>query len=234
MTDAYFDDDQTPERVLTPRPAHLCLNEREVEDFIFNRLSGYTREVVEEHLLSCAACVEKVEEEERFAAATASAANALEMEDLQRNLHAGGESPRRGVVWGWLEQFPWSGRGLAAGLAVATLVLVIVPLRSRLDGPAEIDLKATRGVAQQQFPTVKAGRSANLSAALEALPPYASYRLQVVDGAGREVAARDLAPASGQIRWEQAGPWPAGDYWVRLYGVAPEPVLLREFALRVE
>jgi hypothetical protein len=234
MTDAFWDDDPTPEGVLIPRSAQTCLSEREVEDFCLNRLSGYTREVIEEHLLVCPLCLEQVEDEERFAAATASAASRLHLESLAHSGSRAIEDSSRGVVWGWLEWVAGSGRGWATGLAAVALVLALFPFRGAFDRSSDVALQTTRGAAQREFPAVKAGRAANLSAPLAGIAEYSRYRLQVVDTTGRPVAAREFAPADGHLRWPKAGPWNAGLYWIRLYGLSPEPVLLQEFPLRVE
>ena len=50
MNGLSWEDDGAQEGLLTRRSAQNCLTDHELEEYLFNRLSGVTREVIEEHL----------------------------------------------------------------------------------------------------------------------------------------------------------------------------------------
>ena len=93
------DDERKPEDLLTRRSSEACLSEIELEDFLHNKLSGTTRECVEEHLLFCRACLDRVEEEEQFASSFRAAARRMEEESLK----AAFDGPRPGA---WVRDRP--------------------------------------------------------------------------------------------------------------------------------
>ncbi|WP_321478098.1 zf-HC2 domain-containing protein [uncultured Paludibaculum sp.] len=85
MTSMGWEDDGAQEGLMLRRSVGKCLTEAEIEDFLSNRLSGVTREVIEEHLLVCSKCLDAVEQEEEFANAFRAAAVRLESEDLEKS-----------------------------------------------------------------------------------------------------------------------------------------------------
>lgn len=228
MTDLYWDEDDGQEGLLTRRSSEFCLSEQEVEDYLFNRLSGVTREAVEEHLLLCESCRLRVEEEERILDAARTATEKLETESLLREFddHAAGGPPpgrsRRPLYW-------------MATAAAAAIVLIGGSLTYRMlhAGPAlEVSLHAERGgVERAQEPV--AGQKLVLSADLRGLPPLSHLRWSVVDSLGVPVAGGTLEVHGESGRIELARGLPAGMYWVRL--LDPDSgVLLREFGLVVK
>lgn len=91
MTSLGWEDDGAQEGLMLRRSVSKCLTEAEMEDYLANRLSGVTREVIEEHLLVCSKCLDTVEQEEEFAALFRSAAMQIEAEELEKSFS--GETP---------------------------------------------------------------------------------------------------------------------------------------------
>lgn len=228
MTDLYWDEDDGQEGLLTRRSSEFCLSEQEVEDYLFNRLSGVTREAVEEHLLLCESCRLRVEEEERILDAARTAAEKLETESLLRQFDdraGGGSTPgksRRPPYW-------------MAAAAAAAVVLIGGSLTYQMLHPEpalEILLHAERsGVERAQEPL--AGQRLLLSPDLRGLPALSQFRWSIVDALGVPVAGGTLEVRGESGRIELARGLPAGMYWVRL--LDPDSgVLLREFGLVVK
>lgn len=226
MTDLYWDEDDGQEGLLTRRSSEFCLSEQEIEDYLFNRLSGVTREAVEEHLLFCQSCLARVEEEERYIDAARAAAEKLETESLLRQL----EDPARRSA-----ERQGSRRRLWMAVAAAGLVALIGGSATyRMLHPEqvlEVELRVERsGLEKAQAPV--AGRKLVLSADLRGLPPLGQFRWSIVDPLGVPVTGGTLAARGESGRIELPGGLPAGMYWVRL--LDPETgALLREFGLTV-
>ncbi|MCS7043393.1 MAG: hypothetical protein NZR01_11425 [Bryobacteraceae bacterium] len=212
---------------MTRRSSEFCLSAQEIEDCLFNRLSGVTREAVEEHLLFCQSCLAKVEEEERYIEAARSAAEKLEAESLLRQLegHSEGGQPSRqpGRLPRWM-----------AAAAAGALLLIGGSVTYRIMHPApalQVELRVERsGVLNAQTPV--AGQRLILSPDLRGLPPLSQYRWSIVDSLGVPVAGgmMEVRAETGRIELQKG--LPAGMYWVRL--LDPDSgVLLREFALMV-
>lgn len=121
MTSLGWEDDGTREGLMLRRSVEKCLTEAEIEDYLANRLSGVTREVIEEHLLVCSSCLDCVEQEEEFAEAFRTAAlreEAVELERAYGNPPADAAAP--GMPAADLEEptAPRSPRGFARIVAV--------------------------------------------------------------------------------------------------------------------
>ena len=164
---------------------------------------------VEEHLLVCAECQQRLAETEAYLRAmrrAAARARATERQPVRRLL--------------WLRP-AW---GFAV-LAVALAVGAGIEWRGRAPG-AEIALEATRGPEAQTAP---AGAPLRLSLDATGLPEIGRYRVEVVDETGRAVFAGSATRHGARIALAVPGGLGAGRYFVRLYGHG----LLREYALEV-
>lgn len=227
MTGLYWDEDDGQEGLLTRRSSEYCLSAEEVEDYLFNRLSGVTREAVEEHLLVCESCRSRVEEEERFIEAARSAAGKFETESLLRQMEGqaaiGASQSRSPRPLHWM-----------AMAATAAVLLIGGSLTYRMLHPEpalEVSLRAERSGSERTQEPV-AGEKLLLSADLRGLPPLSQYRWSIVDSQGVPVAGGTIEARGESGRIELARGLPAGTYWVRLH--EPESgVLLREFGLVV-
>lgn len=211
-----------------------CLTEQEIEEFLFNRLSGVTREVIEEHLLVCQKCLDRVEAEEDYVNQMKLAAREVERETLERAYS--GAAPSQG----------WAGR-LAAWfgmkrprtwmLAVASLLVAgavsLFQFRGYSNGVEEVSLELYRSGAL--ITEAKAKRPLRLTIPVEDLAP-GEYRMELVNATGKVEASGSVRASEGKIRWDLKKKLDAGNYWVRVQEVRAggEGELVREFGLRLK
>lgn len=229
MTGLYWDDDGSQEGLLTRRPAGQCLSEREIEDFLFSRLSGVTREVIEEHILVCQHCLELVEAEQKI---LDEIKPALERYETRRLVGAVEEpaSPAAGLFRRILGSQAWRPVAALAGVAfLAIFGILLYSGRGRVS-EAEIVLRAERGLPAQE--TARQGQPLRLKPDVRGLPPLAGMRWQIVGLAGQQAEAGTLDASREDGVIHLPGGLKQGRYWVRL--IDPESgLLLREFALQV-
>jgi len=226
MTGLYWDEDDYQEGLLTRRSPENCLSEQEIEDFLFQRLSGVSREAVEEHVLFCEDCRKKVEAEQEFADAVRGAAQQLELEAIERPLQAevSRNEPGNRPVWS-----KWA----VAAVAVVVLLAASVSLRIfSPSGVAEVTLRAERSAEASMQDAAPERQSLLLRADLRGLPPLPSFRWLIVDRTGAPVTEGTVPPEPEMARIRLPRGLPAGLYWVRIQD--PETgMLLREFGLQV-
>ena len=224
------DDEKQSEELLTRRANSACLSEAELDDFLHDRLSGTTRESVEEHLLYCGSCLDRVEAEETFTAAFRTAARRIEAERL-KTAFSGPKPNWAARVWDWLRRPYGVGLGLAMVGAVAAVSLLVIPaMRQR--PVMEVTLMAERGLSSSFSPSAGSGRLLRLNLDATGLPG-AALRVELA-GPGNQIIARSTASvAEGQLRWDLGRSLDTGSYWVRLYQQNPD-TLLREYALTVK
>jgi anti-sigma-K factor RskA len=218
--------------VLAQRSSTACLTEAEVEDFVFQRLSGVTREAIEEHLLYCHECLNQVEREESFVNAFRHAARELESKDLHRAYSGGPWKRIEGAwkaLWGSLGgRNRWFLALGAAGLAITTVI--VIPLRRGPEPTVALDLEVHRGAMQQLVAVAPADRTLRLHLDAAGLPP-GPCRVEVVSDRGQRRAGGAATLSEEHVTWNSPSLAP-GSYWVRLYS-QPGGELLREYALRV-
>jgi len=224
MMNTDWEDEHSSGGLLSPRAVDTCLSDEELEAFLFNRLSGYTREVIEQHLLWCQRCLHRVEVEEDFVHVMQEACRRLEAEDLQRAVTPG---PVRKRVW----------KNLRVPVVVAAFACILVavsPWKWMASAPvAEITLRVERGSPAGGGVTAPAHRPLNLHFDLAGLPAFESYELVLVDASGRQEEQQLVTPLgmSASAHFKARG---AGQHWVRLYTPGSARELLREYSLLVK
>lgn len=210
-----------------------CLTEQEIEEFLFNRLSGVTRETVEEHLLVCQTCLDRVEKEEEYVNASKAAARVIEHEDLER-AYAGRQ--RSGQAEGWKARLArWFSAGRSRSLTVALASIAVLGMAAlfqvRLGHDRriqEVALELHRGpLASAQ---ASSGAELRLNIQADDLPP-GEYRMELVDASGELLQWRNGNNESGKLFWPLDKAYPAGSYWVRLRQPGSGGKLVREYGL---
>lgn len=192
--------------------------EEQLELYALGRLPGPAIAVVEEHLLVCISCQERLDEVEAFA---------LAMRD------AIADEPATQARSGWFACFR-SGLGqpglnprsmaLAVGFAVLALASVLFLHTGRNVAPlASLQLTATRGETQ----TVKPAQKTEIT--LADAPAQAALRVEVVDATGGSVWNGPYQADAGKVKI--AKQLPPGTYFVRLYDSTGK--LLHEYGFRV-
>lgn len=174
------------------------LDEEEIERYSLAKSPEAELSRVEEHLLVCAECRRQVELSDTYV----------------RSMQGAARLARR--------QRPFHARWTFGLVLAAALLMGVVLVRRTSQPPFPVSLSAMRGVAvSAQAPP---GRPLRLQPDLTGLPAASSYRLEMVDQAGRKVW-------EGPFPGTAADPATAGTYFVRLY--APGGTLLREYGLEV-
>jgi hypothetical protein len=166
---------------------------------------------LEEHLLICEACRQRLSASEEYA------------RSMQKATARSRTEPR-GIRW--VSGFP----RLIPALAVALLVLGIGVAwqmnRKVTLAPVAVTLEATRGGGQ--VAQVPAGKPLLLKPGLDGLPSLPEYHLEMVDRTGKRVWQTNFAPAAGVAAPEQE----PGIYFVRLYSLPG--ALLREYVMEIK
>jgi hypothetical protein len=194
------------------------LEESEVEQYSMGELPEASLAPFEEHLLACVSCQDRLLEMEAYVNAVCS---------VSPNLRAA-PRPR------WRELFfqPWPAWAAAMALGVIALTVVILrvaPPRSQV-GLTAVFLQSSRGIEGLALARAPVGQPVLLNIDLTELPAFPSYRLEIVNAAGKPVWQAAAIPKEGKIAQPLSKGLAAGQYYIRLYGPGGE--LLREFSLR--
>lgn len=188
-----------------------------LERYSMGRVAEPELAELEEHLLVCELCQDRLVEEEDFGRATRAALRRLhrepkESESLWSRLT---RRPRPSLVW-------------AGGLACAMLALML--FHPRTAATEEVQLYAARGFEQQPA-QVRSGSDVRLRINTTQLDPAPAWQVEVVDSGGQRVWQGDL-PAGTPVLTANPGRLHSGQHWVRLYAAGDRhPV--REFSLLV-
>lgn len=192
--------------------AYCEMDSEMLERFSMGKASVEETEHLEEHLLFCDTCREKVEENQRYAAALRSAAAQLYRER---------EATRS--RWTLSRLVPAMG-----GVALLTAALVTVVQFPRDVSPETATvLTATRSSAPGG--SAQAGRAIRLAVDVSGLSTPGPYRLELVNERGRVTWQGEYDPAAGDVRV------PAqvrGAHFLRVY--SHSGTLLRECGLTIE
>jgi hypothetical protein len=208
------------------RSAAECLTETEVEDFVFDRLEPGVQGAVEEHLLVCEGCRQRVEEEQEFAQALKDSTRL----DAAGDGHFEPSDDDSGMPAPWRRPAIW----LAAIAAVLILaVYVVKPGRSTPPEDADVTLRALRGALAAEG-AAQVNQRLILHIERAGLPDLPAYRLALVNLDGKSLRSAILS--GGEIHreelvWRLGETLPAGSYWVRVSDGGGAP--LRECALTV-
>ena len=209
-------------------PLMTHLEEDVLEAYSLGRIADDEAAGLEEHLLVCRSCQERLERTDDFVRAFRRAVRSAPPAPKT-------EAPRSryGALWSgaWFRPAP-----MAAGLALAAMaVITLAPRPPEPAQAAKVRLAALRGPGGTVGPAVvPAFRTLRLELDAKALPS-ASYRIELADARGRQVW-RSTTPAAvelGEVRATVPRTIPAGLYWVRLYDPATG-ALAREYGLRAE
>jgi hypothetical protein len=184
--------------------------DEELELYALGRLPEPRVDAVEEHLLICASCQERLDELAIFALA------------MREGIASEPETEARTSWFAWLPRPVWSG---VLGFAVIVLAagVYLNSGRSHVAPVASLRLTAMRGNVESVGPA----RETDIT--LEDAPAGSALRVEVVDSAGMPVWSGPLEGDSSRIRlMKQLSP---DTYFARLYDAAGK--LLHEYGFRV-
>jgi len=205
------------------------VDEEVLERYSMGRLPEEVAAPVEEHLLVCETCQDRLEEVDAFVAAARAAARRLQQEP------AGVWERTREWLSG-LARIPKPIGALALATAAVLAVLVLQPWQGggpAPAAPATVVLHSMRGADSVSAARAPAGVPLRLEIDLSELAERAPGSLEIVDSAGKSVWRASVSASTQRLEVTAEASLPAGRYWVRLYAAA-EGELLREFALRLE
>lgn len=175
-----------------------------------NRLSETELGPVEEHLLLCPACQDRVSKVDEYIATAKAAARRIESE----------KRPWKQLVLAYPKPL-W-----AATTAALLFLLYFVWPNAR--GPAQtLALTTMRGAVSS--PIANAGAPMQLKLDASGLQARDTYSVDVVDASGAQVATMQ-AKRTGDTIVVETDPLRSGQYWIR---VSAQGAVLREFSLPV-
>jgi len=195
------------------------LKEEELEQYCLGRLAESRCARVEEHILLCASCRDRLTEADAFLAAMHQASRRC------RAAQTADQAASRAAARWWSECRPGH---LFPALVIAAVVVICAAVWSgrppsiAAPQPFAVQLTAVRGGATGG--RAPAGRPLVLELDLTGLSGGQGLAGEVVDVTGR-LAARFAVKTS-----TRTGPLPAGSYFVRIYRSSE---LLREYALTI-
>ena len=208
-------------------PLAKHFDEDVLELYSLGRLSEPEAAKLEEHLLTCHACLEGLEKSDDFVRAFRVAARGS-----QPAVKSPAREPSRWRAW---LNAGWRPLPMAAALAMAALAVVaLAPRDTYRAGEVDVKLAALRGSGSGTIAAVPAQRWLRLELDAKALSGQ-SYRVELADARGR-VMWQSAAPASvndGTLHATVTRAVPQGLYWVRLYDPASGE-LAREYGLRAQ
>ena len=186
-----------------------------LERYAMGRLSEPELAGLEEHLLVCESCQDRL---------------ALE-DSIRQGVRDEGTVLRqpRDIVWRPFPRLAWAAGLVAVGLAVLA-GFEWQSIRHAQGTPAVILLQTTRGT-EDPTPAAPAGRPLTVLLDLTGLQQFTEYKLEIVRAAGRPEFQANPAPQGNKLQATLSRGLASGAYFVRVYSPARE--LLREYTLLV-
>ena len=202
---------------------HIC--EDLLERYALNQLVEDEQAPVEEHLLVCNVCRNRLDGVDEYI-------RAMRLAVMQESVLQPGSSSDRlsyGAQLRGKPVFLW-----AATIAALFLVFAL-PWKKSITPPTEITLEARRGSGSLSVAHGHASSSSLvLNIDLTELATVDSYSAQVVDADGRQVWRGVLKPVGKHLVIVVPTPLSAGTYWVRLFDNSDPPAPLREYGFELE
>ena len=197
------------------------ISEEMLERYALKQLSEAHLESLEEHLLICPQCQDRLDAVDEYIATMRLALVASKT-----------VAP---AAAGW-PLWPRIWRPLAWACAVALIVIAVTTISWRQSEVplSEIALIAPRGGDGLPIAHGRAGAPLLLHLDTKEIPPAGSYTLEVVDSGGRRLWRSSVKPDRNQIAVVvQARPNP-GKYWVRLFDDPQHDLPIREYGVELQ
>jgi hypothetical protein len=200
-----------------------------LEAYALGHLSEADEESVEEHLLICHECQDRLGEIDDFIRAIRVASPAV----------AASQGKPKKSVWESIGEFAgnWAGWKpvCAAGALAAVLAIIVLAPNQQGAGGQEVavQLETMRGDGNATTEGV-AGRPLRLEIDITGLDGMSRLAVEVADASGTPIWRAAAEPASARslsVRVDAA--LRSGQYWVRLYNAQAPGELLREYALKI-
>jgi hypothetical protein len=202
------------------------VEEERLEAYAMNSLAEGEVAMVEEHLLICATCQDRLDGVEHYIKAMAGAAQRIREEKTLTSATSG--------VWDrfrtWLRT-PIAAGGLAlAGVTMACLVIFMQPhLREQPGAPVDVELEAVRGATSQ---TAQAGHALHLHLDGRGVPEMHLFQIEIVDEEGAKVWMGSGTWSDNVVLAAVDQSFKPGTYFVRLLQGGKDPI--REYQMLVQ
>jgi hypothetical protein len=172
-------------------------------------------EVLEEHLMICSTCRDRLDGVEAFVSGMKDAFGP----------HSAIAISKQTELFAWL---PWPRVSLAmALLALAAVIFIFSRVQTQFVPVANLQLSATRG----EMPFTAPARELDLTL-LNAPADGQGFRAVIVNATGRTVWSGPAQNAkAGSLQVKAQHRFDSGDYFLRLYGASGDPV--REYGFRI-
>jgi len=192
------------------------LSEEQLEHYVTGRLPSSESVSIEEHLLLCVACQEKLDSVEDFT---------LGMRQALVEQPQAAHSEKQ--THGWLDWLKRPTVSMALGFAALILIVAVFSnSRATIAPTASLVLTAVRGEMPQT--TVAQQYELRLADSPQESGPF---RVDVVTANGAPVWSGLAAGGPGGVQVTEPRRLDQGDYFVRLY--SPDGKILREYGFRV-
>jgi hypothetical protein len=200
------------ELVWMEKSVHVA--EDQLERYSIGTLHGTAVAQVEEHVLICETCQNKL----------------ASIDSWVRSVRRAGAQLRSQRDNQWqLSRVPRFVPALAAAIILVFAAGAVLQLSKRgAVTPLAVALEATRG---ENVARVPARQPLLIQPGLDGLPQLPEYRLEIVDRLGKRVSQNTFTPANGHPSGTSIPGLASGVYFARLY--SPSGDLLREYALEV-
>ena len=189
-----------------------------LERYSLGRLAEAESAVVEEHLLVCTECQDRLAEADEYSQVIRQALSELPPEKAKSSWLA--------RLWP-VPKMAW----VPAAAAVAVVAMVVMVPDDRT-APQTVTLLARRG--PEHAPVANAGERLTLQLERGTLVAGRPYRIEIANATGTVVWYGVVNWAAGAPSVNVPRPLGPGAYWVRLYAVEPGGNLLREYGLTVK
>ena len=197
-------------------PAHI--DDDKLERYSLGRLPEDEAASVEEHLLTCTECQDRLTETDEY--------TGVMRESLAKMPP---DKPAKAPLWGRL--WPMPKVAWVPALAAAALAVIVITVPENHAGPQTVTLLARRG--PEQPVTAEAGEPLLLQLERGNLSGGRPYRVEIANSSGTVVWY-------GMVTWKSDAPsvhvprpLGPGTYWVRLYDMEPATAQIREYGLLV-
>jgi hypothetical protein len=184
-----------------------------LENYAFYRLCEREACDLEEHLLVCEKCQDKLAQTEEYIRLM-KGGTAAYVTELDGGAQPGARHRQQGSGW----------NAAAAAILLLTCMSALLSWRAPLGAPHAILLDALRGSSSGDISQAPSYQPLDLQIDLKEVQPAAGYHVEVVDAAGRRVWF-------GETPARITPGLPPGAYWVRLSTDTGKP--LREYSLNI-
>jgi hypothetical protein len=203
--------------------------EETLEFYALGILAEAEAEALEEHLLICADCQDRLAETDDYVRHMRAAAAKLRTEQRRRLTWSAGRLSIATVV----PKLAGVTAALCGLLALTWVFASRTPSNPAGSPPFAVTLQTDRGEGDSIVSKAPRGQVLLLQADLTGLPSRGLCEVEIVDAEGRP-AGQPRVKSEGDKLIAVVSGLRAGSYWVRLYASGSKTELLREYALRVQ